>query len=69
MKVTILLWIIGAVIMEGLRFFVAFDRLANEIQLLSAVPWIPSLYHMWKLHERHKQLEKRLNGGQHDKGK
>lgn len=51
--------LIGLIVIEGLRFIIPVDKLANEIQVLSAIPWVYTAYRMEQLHRKHEQDKRR----------
>jgi hypothetical protein len=54
-----LIWfVLGFIIIESVRLVVGIDKLANEIQVLSAVPWIYVLYRIEHLHRKHDKVHK-----------
>jgi hypothetical protein len=46
--------VIGFLIVEGLSYIVGIDKVANQIQVISAIPWFYMLYRIEELHRKHK---------------
>jgi hypothetical protein len=47
-------WMVfGLIVIESCRLFIPVDRLANEIQLLSATPWIYGMIKILHTLEKH----------------
>jgi hypothetical protein len=53
----LLVFSIGAVILGGLCYRFGIDKVANWIQIISAVPWFWTVYRLEQIHKHHKKGE------------
>jgi hypothetical protein len=53
-KVRILWLVIGFFVVEGLSYVIGIDKVANQIQIISAIPWFYMFYRIEELHRKHK---------------
>lgn len=49
---------VGLLLIEGLCWFFGIDKVANQIQVISAAPWFYLIYRVEELHRLHKKRDR-----------